>query len=96
MGGASILNIALRLELLEALCASVVDILGVRDKLGRRGRSIGGRHFNVEDGLIVLEATANAVVGSSCQTYSFMVFSSPPLGFICLLTGQTPDLLLPL
>ena len=26
----------------------------------------------------------------------FMVFSSPPLGFICSPTGQTPDLLLPL
>ena len=44
MGGPSILDVVLCLELLEALCPSVVDILGVGDELRRR-RSVGGRHF---------------------------------------------------
>ena len=39
---------------------------------------------------------ANAVVGSSCQAWSYMVFSSPPSGFICSPTGLTLDLLHPL
>ena len=42
--GPGILDIVLSLELLEALHMSIVDVLGIRDKLRRR-RSIGGRHF---------------------------------------------------
>ena len=45
---------------------------------------------------MVQGAMANAVVVSSWQACPFMVFSSPPLGFICSPTRQTPDLLLPL
>ena len=46
MSGPHVLDIVLRLELLEALSAGVIDILGVGDELGRRGRSVGGRHFD--------------------------------------------------
>ena len=70
--------------------------LGRRRRVGKKRKKCWGQTFHVEDGLMVQEATANAVVGSSCQWCSFMVFSSPPSGFICSLTGQTPDLLLPL
>ena len=40
-----ILDIVPRLELLEPFGASIVHILGVGNELGRRGRSVGGRHF---------------------------------------------------
>ena len=52
MGSPGVLDIEPCLELLETLGMGIVDILGIGDKLGRR-RSIGGRHFNVEDWLIV-------------------------------------------
>ena len=45
MGSLSVLDIVPHLELLEALRASIVDVLGVGDELGRGRRSIGGRHF---------------------------------------------------
>ena len=45
---------------------------------------------------MVQGATANAVVVSSWQACPFMVFSSPPSGFIYSPTGLTPDLLHPL
>ena len=48
--GPHVLDVVLHLELLEALSAGVIDILGVGDELGRRGRSIGGRHFNWRTG----------------------------------------------
>ena len=44
MGGPSVLDVELCLELFEALHPGVVDILGVGDELRRR-RSVGGRHF---------------------------------------------------
>ena len=44
-GGPSILDVVLRLELLETLCPGIVNILGVRDELRRRRRSIGSRHL---------------------------------------------------
>ena len=52
MGGTGILDIVRGLEPLEALHLGVVDILGKGDK-SRRRRSVGSRHFNVEDGLMV-------------------------------------------
>ena len=63
-GGTGILDIVAGFEPLEALCLGVVNILGVGDELRRR-RSVGSRHFNVEDGLMVQGATANTVVVSS-------------------------------
>ena len=39
-----VLDVVPCLELLEALCASIVDVLGIGNKLGRR-RSVGSRHF---------------------------------------------------
>ena len=42
--GPSVLDVVLRLKVLEALHTGIVDILGVGDELGRR-RSVGGRHF---------------------------------------------------
>ena len=42
--GPGILDVVPSLELLEALCASIVDILGVGNELRRR-RSVGSRHF---------------------------------------------------
>ena len=51
--GVGVLDVILRLELLEALGASVVDVLSVGDELRRRRRSVGGRHFDVEDGWMV-------------------------------------------
>ena len=44
-GGLSILDIVATLESLEALCLSIVNILGIGDELRRRRRSVGGRHF---------------------------------------------------
>ena len=44
-----VLDILLPLELLEALSASVVDVLGIRDKLRRR-RSVRSRHFEWRTG----------------------------------------------
>ena len=44
VSGSHVLDIVLRLELLEALHTCVVDILGIGNELRRR-RSIGGRHF---------------------------------------------------
>ena len=61
----SILDIVGGFEPLEALRPSIVDVLGERDKSRRRRGSVGNRHFNVEDGLMVQGATANAVVVSS-------------------------------
>ena len=52
-GGPSVLDVVVTLESLKALHLSIVDVLGVGDKLRRRRRSIGSRHFNVEDGLMV-------------------------------------------
>ena len=51
--GPRVLDVVLRLELLEALGAGVVDVLSIGDELGRRRRSVGGRHFDVEDGWMV-------------------------------------------
>ena len=48
-----VLDIVGGFEPLEALRSGVIDILGESDKSGRRRRSVGGRHFNVEDGLMV-------------------------------------------
>ena len=45
VGSPSVLDIVTMLELLEALHTSIVDILGIRDELRRRRRSVGGRHF---------------------------------------------------
>ena len=44
VSGPGVLDVVLRLELLEALHVSIVDILGVGNELGRR-RSVGSRHF---------------------------------------------------
>ena len=49
-GDPSVLDIVATLESLEALCLSIVDILGVGDKLRRRRRSIGSRHFKWRTG----------------------------------------------
>ena len=58
-----VLDIVGGFEPLEALRPSVVDVLGEGDE-SRRRRSVGSRHFNVEDRLTVQGATANAVVVS--------------------------------
>ena len=58
-----ILDIVGGFEPLEALRPSVVDVLGEGDE-SRRRRSVGSRHFDVEDRLTVQGATANAVVVS--------------------------------
>ena len=50
-GGLSVLDVVVTLESLEALHPSIVDILGVGDELRRR--SVRGRHFDVEDRLMV-------------------------------------------
>ena len=42
-----ILDVVGGFEPLEALCPGVVDVLGEGDESGRR--SVGGRHFDVED-----------------------------------------------
>ena len=51
MGSTSILVVVRGFEPLEALCLGVVDILAEGDE--SRRRSIGSRHFDVEDGLMV-------------------------------------------
>ena len=51
--GSSVLDIVLCLELLEAFHPSIVNILGVGNELRRRRRSVGSRHFDVEDRLMV-------------------------------------------
>ena len=48
--GSHVLDVVPPLELFEALSASVVDVLGIRDELGRRGRSVGSRHFKWRTG----------------------------------------------
>ena len=48
--GPSVLDIVPHLELFEALRMSIVDILGVRDELRRRRRSVGGRHVKWRTG----------------------------------------------
>ena len=45
VGNMGILAVEPGFEPLEALCLGVSDILGVGDELGRRGRSVGSRHF---------------------------------------------------
>ena len=52
-GGPSVLDVVATLESLEALHPSIVNILGIGDELRRRRRSVGSRHFDVEDGLMV-------------------------------------------
>ena len=49
-GGPRILDIVLRLELLEALHTSIVNVLGIGDELGRGRRSVGSRHFEWRTG----------------------------------------------
>ena len=51
MGDTSVLAVVRGFEPLEALCLGVVDILAEGDE--SRRRSIGSRHFNMEDGLMV-------------------------------------------
>ena len=50
-GALGILLVVDGLELFEALYPGIIDILGIGDELRRR--SVGGRHFDVEDGLMV-------------------------------------------
>ena len=47
-----ILNVVDGLKVFEALHLGIVNILGIGDELGRR-RNVGGRHFDVEDRLMV-------------------------------------------
>ena len=63
--GVGVLVVVGGLEMLEALCPGIVDILGEGDERGKRSRSVGDRHFNVEDRLMVQGATATTVVVSS-------------------------------
>ena len=51
--GSHVLDVVPSLETLEAFGASIVDVLGIGDKLGRRRGSVGSRHFDVEDRLMV-------------------------------------------
>ena len=46
----SVLDVVPRLELLEALGASIVDILSEGNELRRRRRSVGSRHFEWRTG----------------------------------------------
>ena len=48
-GSPSILDVVPCLELFEAVSTSIVDVLSVGDEL-RRGRSVGGRHFEWRTG----------------------------------------------
>ena len=48
--GPRVLDVVPRLEMLEALCTSIVDVLGIGDELGRRRRSVGSRHFEWRTG----------------------------------------------
>ena len=50
MGSTGILDIVMSLETLEALHLGVIDILGIGDKLRRRRRSVGSRHFEWRTG----------------------------------------------
>ena len=45
MSSLSVLDVVSRLELFEAISASIVNVLGIGNELGRRGRSVGSRHF---------------------------------------------------
>ena len=49
-GSPSVLDVVMTLEPFEALRPSIVDILGVGDKLRGRRRSIGSRHFEWRTG----------------------------------------------
>ena len=49
-GNSSVLDVEAPLESLEALSASIVDILGIGNELGRRRRSVGSRHFEWRTG----------------------------------------------
>ena len=49
-GNSSVLDVVATLESLEALCLSIVDVLGVRNELRRRRRSVGSRHFKWRTG----------------------------------------------
>ena len=48
-GNPGVLDIVPRLESLEALRAGIIDVLGITDKLRRRG-SVGSRHFDWRTG----------------------------------------------
>ena len=50
MSGPHVFDVVPGLELLEALSVSIVDVLGIGDKLGRRRRSVGSRHFEWRTG----------------------------------------------
>ena len=50
-GTSSVLDVVAALEPLEALSASIVDVLGIGDELRRRRRSVGSRHFEWRTGL---------------------------------------------
>ena len=50
VGNSGILDVVATLETLEALSASIVDILGIGDELRRRRRSVGSRHFEWRTG----------------------------------------------
>ena len=52
MSDPGVLDVVAAFEPLKAIHLSIVDILGVGDELRRR-RSVGSRHFDVEDGLMV-------------------------------------------
>ena len=65
MSNPCVLDVVDSFELFEALRPGVVDVLGKRNKSRRRRGSVGSRHFDVEDRLMVQGATANAVVVSS-------------------------------
>ena len=48
--GSRVLDVVLRLEPFEALSVGIVDVLGVRDEIRRRRRSVGSRHFEWRTG----------------------------------------------
>ena len=50
MSGSGILDVVLRLELLEPLSTGIVDLLSIGDELRRGRRSVGGRHFEWRTG----------------------------------------------
>ena len=50
MSGSRVLDIVLRLELLEPLSTGIVNVLSIGDELGRRRGSVGGRHFEWRTG----------------------------------------------
>ena len=49
-GTSSVLDVVVALELLEALRPSIVNVLGIGNKLRRRRRSVGSRHFEWRTG----------------------------------------------